>query len=66
MEEENTRQFFTFSLCELSYGPLESNSCKKIANILQIKRFGIRAMKFEKARIHFLGEVFVAVAVVVA
>ena len=31
-----------------------------------MKRFGIRAMKFEKARIYFLGEVFVAVAVVVA
>ena len=39
---------------------------KKIANISQIKRAGIRKMKFETAQIHFLGDVFAAVAVLVA
>ena len=32
----------------------------------QFKRVLIRAMKFESARIHFLGDVFDVVAVVVA
>ena len=39
---------------------------KKIANISQIKRAGISKMKFETAQIHFLGDVFAAVAVLVA
>ena len=40
---------------------------EKIANIWQIKRVGIRAMKFITARIrHFLGDSLAAIAVVVA
>ena len=38
----------------------------KFANIWRIERDGINAMKFEPARTHFLTDVFVAVAVVVA
>ena len=39
---------------------------KKIANIWRIKRDGMSAIKFEAARIHFLSQVFLAVAVVVS
>ena len=39
---------------------------KKIANIWRIKRHGISTIEFEAAQIHFLSDVFVAVAVVVA
>ena len=38
----------------------------KFANIWRIERDGINAMKFEPARTHFLTDVFVAVAVIVA
>ena len=37
----------------------------QLLKIWQIKRAGIRAMKFEAARICFLGDVFAAVAVAV-
>ena len=37
-----------------------------LANIRRIERNGISAIKFEAARLHFLSDVFVAVAVVVA
>ena len=39
---------------------------KKNTKILRIKGVAIRAMKFEAVRIHFLGDVFDAVAVFVA
>ena len=39
---------------------------KKIANIWRTERDGISAIKFEAVRLHFLSDVFVAVAVVVA
>ena len=39
---------------------------KKMPNIWQIERDGISAIKFETARLHFLSDVFVAVAVFVA
>ena len=39
---------------------------KEFASIRRIKRDGISAIKFEAARIHFLSDVFVAVAVFVA
>ena len=65
VKEGNTRQQLYFSFPELWYSSLEFSS-KKIANIWLIKRDGISAIKFEAARIHFLSEVFVAVAVVVA
>ena len=55
------------NFCELRYSPLEFNSWKKKAIIWHIiKRLGIRAMKFETARIQFLGDVSSAVAVVIA
>ena len=46
------RQRFSFCFSELRYSPLEFNSWK-IASIWQIKGAGIKAMKFETARIHF-------------
>ena len=39
---------------------------KKNTKILRIKGVAIRAMEFEAVRIHFLGDVFDAVAVFVA
>ena len=39
---------------------------KKHANIWRTERDGISAIKFEAARVHFLSDVFVAVAVLVA
>ena len=39
---------------------------KKIANIWRIKQDGMSAIKFEALQIHFLSEVFPAVAGVVA
>ena len=55
----------SFSSAELWCSPLESAS-KKIANIQTIKRDGISVIKFEAAQIHFLTDVFEAVAVLVA
>ena len=46
--------------------PKNSTPEKKIVNMWQIKRVGIRATKFEIGRRHFLRGVFVAVAVTVA
>ena len=56
------------NFCNLRYSPLEFNSWKKNKAIIWhiIQRAGIRAMKFETARIQFLGDVSSAVAVVVA
>ena len=65
VKEGNTRQQLYFSFPELWYSSLEL-SFKKIANIWRIKRDVVSAIKFEAARIHFLSEVFVAVAVIVA
>ena len=61
----NTRQQLPFSFPELWCSPLEFNS-KTFANIWWIKRDGISAITFEAARVHFVSDVFVAVAVVVA
>ena len=61
----NTRQQLRFSFPELWCSPLEFNS-KTFANIWWIKRDGISAITFEAARIHFVSDAFVAVAVVVA
>ena len=55
VEDGNKRQQFSFSLPII-----------KFANIWRIKRDGISAIKLEAAQIHFLSDVFVAVAVVVA
>ena len=65
VEDGNKRQQLSFSFPELWCSPLEFNS-KKIANIWRSKRDGISAIKFEAAQIHFLSDVFLAVAVVVA
>ena len=43
---------------------LENLTPEKFTNIRQIKRDGINAMRFEAAQIHFLSDVFVAVAAV--
>ena len=48
------------------YSLLEFISRKKMLNIWRIERDGIIAIKFETARLHFLIDVFVAVAVFVA
>ena len=62
VEGGSTRQQLSFSFPELWYSPLEFNS--KI--IWRIKRDGISAITFEAAGIHFLSDVFVAFAVLVA
>ena len=54
---------------KLPLGTPESLSIQpyqKFANIWRIERVGISAIKFEVERIHFLSDVFVAVAIVVA
>ena len=56
--EQKTTTFLFFSWT-LMHSP------KKLANIWRIKRDGISAIKFEAAQIHFLSDVFVAVAVAV-
>ena len=65
VENGNTRQQLSFSFPELWYSFLRIQ-LKKIANIWRIKRDGISGIKFEARRIHFLSDVFVAVAGVVA
>ena len=42
----------------------QNSTSKKFANTRRIKRDEIRAVKFEAAQIHFLSDVFVAVAIV--
>ena len=67
MKDVNPRKRFSFFFGELTYSPLEFNSwIKKIATIWKIKRVGIRTMKFQTARIHFLSDVFSAAAAAVA
>ena len=61
--EHKTKPPFSFSWT-LKYSPLDSNSKKIFANIWRIKRDGMGAIKFEAARIHFLSDLFVAVAIV--
>ena len=65
VEDGNTRKQPSFSFPELWYSLFELGS-KKFANIWRIKRAGVIAIKFEAARIHFLSDVFVAVAVFAA
>ena len=65
-QETTTLLFFSWTLMQ-SFRYIELNSKKKkIANIWRIKRDGMSAIKFEAARIHFLIQVFLAVAVVVS
>ena len=62
VEDGNTRQQL-FSSCART---LITPAPKTFACIWHIKRVGISAITFEAARIHFLSDVFVAVAVVVS
>ena len=62
VEDGNTRQQLSFSFPELWYSPLKFNFKNISANIWRNKRDGISAIKFEAARIHFLSDVFAAVA----
>ena len=65
VEAGNTRQ--QLSVLFLNFDTVLKNSTPKtIANIWRIKRDGISVIKFEAVRIHFLSDVFVAVAVAVA
>ena len=64
VRELKTTTFFFFSWTLIQ--SLEFNSRKNISSIWRIKQDGISAIKFEAARIHFLRDVFVALAVVVA
>ena len=68
VEDWNTKQQFSFSLPDFFlYNPLKFNF-KEICQHLRIKRDGINAIKFDAPPngIHFLSDVFEAVAVVVA
>ena len=56
-----TTAFFFFSLPSIKSFRIHATP-EKIANIWRIERDGISAIKFEAARLHFLIEVFVAVA----
>ena len=62
VEDGNKRQLLSFLFLNFdALSPLEFNFKK----VWRIKRDGISAIKFEAAQIHFLSDVFVAVAVVV-
>ena len=65
VEDVNTRQRLCFSIPELRYSLLEFSSRKNCQDLTNWMRW-INAIKFEAVRIHFLCNVFVAVAVVVA
>ena len=65
VEDGNTRQQLSFCFPELWYCPVEFNS-KKLPTFVRIKRDEISALKFEVARTHFLSDVLIAVAVLVA
>ena len=62
--EHNTETFFAFSWTSIQSFRIQVH--KKIVNIWPIERNGISAIKFEEARLHFLRDIFAAVAVVVA
>jgi len=62
--EHETTTFFFFSWTLMQSFRFQFQ--KKFVNIWRIKRDGMSAIKFEALRIHFLSEVFLAVAVVVA
>ena len=56
------RELFLF----LHFDTVFWNSTPKTADIWRIEREGLSARKFEAAQLHFLSDVFVAVAVAVA
>ena len=61
--EHKTTTYFFFSWTSIA---LQNSTPETIASIWRIERDGINAIKFEAARIHFLRDVFAAVAVVIA
>ena len=61
--EHKTTTYFFFSWTSIA---LQNSAPERIANIWRIVRDGINAIKFEAARIHFLSDVFAAVAFGVA
>ena len=64
VDDGNTRQQVVFSWTLIQSFRIQLQ--KQIYNIWRIKWDGISAIKFEVARVHFLSDVFVAVAVAVA
>ena len=62
LEDASIRQRLSFSFPALRYSLLEFNSRKKTANIWRIEREGVSVKMFEATRLHFLSDVFVAVA----
>ena len=62
--EQKTTTFFFFSWTLMQSFRIQLE--KKFANIWQIKRDGISVIKFEAEQIHFLSDIFVVVAVIVA
>ena len=68
-EDGNTRQSLSLSQFSLiliqSPESLSIQPYQKFANIWRIERVGISAIKFKVARIHFLSDVFAAVAVLI-
>ena len=65
-EDGNKRQQLSFSFPELCCSPLEFNSKKNLPTFDELKLDGISEIKFGPAQIHFLSDVFVALAVVIA
>ena len=67
LKERRRQRNSRFRLAKQSIQPVRIHlQKKKMPNIWQIERDGIIAIKFETARLHFLIDVFVAVAVFVA
>ena len=65
VDNVNSRRLY-FSFPELWYCLLKFNARKKLPTLFwRTERDGISAIKFEAVRLHFLSEVFVAVAVAV-
>ena len=64
-KRENWQRKVSFSFVNVDTSFIVFNSWEKNTNIWRIKGVAIRAVKFEAARIHFLGDVFDAVAVFV-
>ena len=58
IEQVNTTYKLSFPFCKLRSCSFGFNTWNNVANIWQIKWNGIKSMKFETVRIHFLSKVF--------